>query len=148
MVEKAKEKRGHGKRGPDKVPRKPRRIPSPPPPPGRGRPKGSKNALPLGAVKALQTCRWRIPDGTSEAMADVADHALSRVLDVLDERVPANKAHAVLKAAQIAREEICGPIAQRLEHSGPGGGPIAVEEIRSELRAKLLGPEPEPEAEQ
>lgn len=47
-------------------------------------------------------------------------------MDVLDGEWKHPGAQARLKAAAYAREECCGPLPTRLEHSGPEGTPIAI----------------------
>lgn len=54
-----------------------------------------------------------MPEGTSEEAADLADTALQRVIDVMNEKVGSFQAGHVLKAATRIREEVCGPIEQR-----------------------------------
>lgn len=96
--------------------------------PGAGRPEGTSNALPLGYVQALKGLRHRVPEGTPEALADVADTAMDRLVDVMMERVEdAQLASQVLKAATSIRAEICGPPTQRLEHTGANGESLVVE---------------------
>jgi hypothetical protein len=94
--------------------------------PGAGRPKGSRNALPYGAVQAVEAVSLRVPEGASPAAKALADRAFQRVVDVLEERVDFKMAPPVLKAATIIREEVCGPLAQKLEHSGPGGQALSI----------------------
>lgn len=94
--------------------------------PGAGRPKGSSNALPYGAVQALKAVSLRVPEGASPAAKALADRALHRVVDVLEERVDFKLAAPVLKAATIIREEVCGPLPTKLEHSGPDGQALSI----------------------
>lgn len=83
--------------------------------PGSGRPEGTPNVLPYGAVVAIEACGLRVPDGTPEDVALLADRALMRIADVMEERVDFMRAGHVLKAATQLRNEVCGPIAQKLE---------------------------------
>lgn len=85
--------------------------------PGAGRPPGSKNTLPLGAVAAVKAAGLRVPGSASEAQRELANRALQRIADVLEEGVHFTAAGHVLKAATILREEICGPVKQKVEHS-------------------------------
>lgn len=95
--------------------------------PGAGRPEGTTNALPIGYVKALKGLRHRVPEGTPEALADVADTAMDRLVDVMMERVEdAQLASQVLKAATSLRAEICGPPTQRHEVSGKDGQGLSI----------------------
>jgi len=98
-------------RGPDRQPRKRRAIPPTPPPPGPGRPRGSTNALPLGAVGAIKALRYRVPDGTPEPLAEVADRAFSTVVQVMNGEIPLGGT-VRLRAAAYLRAEICGQIPQ------------------------------------
>ena len=96
--------------------------------PGAGRPEGTANALPLGYVQALKGLRHRVPEGTPEPLADVAGVALDRLVDVMMERVEDPQLAAqVLKASTLIRAEVCGPPAQRLEHTGADGASLVVE---------------------
>jgi hypothetical protein len=95
--------------------------------PGAGRPAGTPNVLPKGTVEAIRALRHRVPEGASPEVADAAGFALTRVLDVLSGRVRGADAGPVLKAAAMTREEFCGPMAQRVEASGPEGKPMVVE---------------------
>lgn len=94
--------------------------------PGAGRPKGSRNALPYGAVQAVAALNLRIPEGTPPAAKELADKAFARVVDVLEEVVDFRQAGAVLKAASMIREEICGPIAQKHEVAGKDGQALSI----------------------
>jgi len=59
--------------------------------------------------------RIRVPAGTPAPHADLADYALKRVVDVLNEDVDPLHATNVLRAATAIREEICGPIVKKIE---------------------------------
>lgn len=115
----------------ERPPRRPHRATGNKPPGGRregaGRPQGSSSALRYGEVKALRGLRYRVPEGTHEAFADVADIAFERIVDVMLERVDPKQGAQVLKSATHIREEICGPVAQRLEHTGADGASLVVE---------------------
>lgn len=104
--------------------------------PGAGRPKGSDNALPYGAVQAVASLRHRVPEEVSPALKAIADRALSRVVDVLEERVGYREMAGVLKAATILREEVCGPLKQRVEHSFDAVSDEQLEARYRELVAK------------
>lgn len=96
--------------------------------PGAGRPAGSKNTLPLGAVSAIKALRHRVPDGTPKDLREVADEALGTVAAIMrGEFYDAQAASTRLRAAAMAREEICGPIAQKVQHAGHDGGPVVFE---------------------
>lgn len=93
--------------------------------PGAGRPKGVREVLPRGAVKAIKALRHRVPEGTAAPLAEVADEAFAAVVAVM--RKPATPgAFARLQAAAAIREEVCGPVPKKHELAGPGGAPIPV----------------------
>ncbi|AAK94377.1 hypothetical protein Mx8p42 [Myxococcus phage Mx8] len=94
--------------------------------PGAGRPKGSRNALPYGAVQAVESLSLRVPEGAHPEAKRLADRAFARVVDVLEERVDFKLAAPVLKAASMIREEVCGPIAQKHEVAGKDGQALSI----------------------
>lgn len=87
---------------------------------------GSDNALPLGAVKAIKALGLRVPADAPDAHRELADEALQRIVDVMREDVDGFKAGAVLKAATHLRDEICGPLAQKLKVAGDKDEPLEV----------------------
>lgn len=91
---------------------------------GAGRPKGSRDVLPRGAVTAIQVAGLRVPVEAEPKARALADEALDAVAAVMrdDWKVPG--ATAKLAAATHIREEICGPIPKKQELTGPNGGPI------------------------
>lgn len=94
--------------------------------PGAGRPKGARNALPQGSVKAIKAIGLRVPeDATAEARA-TANRAFERIVDVMEEGVSPLMANSVLTAARHLREEICGAVPKRQEISGPKGEPLSI----------------------
>lgn len=101
-------------RGLDKKPRKPRAVLAPIPPPGPGRPVGTSNALPTGMVSAIKGLRYRVPPDMPEPLAEVADDALQTVIDVMNGKVLRGSL-ARLGAARTLRDEVCGPLAQKLD---------------------------------
>lgn len=78
---------------------------------GAGRPEGSSNALPLGAVEAIKSLRYRVPEGAPEVLADVAGEAFATVVGVMRGEYP--DGFARMAAAKHVREEVCGPLAQK-----------------------------------
>lgn len=92
--------------------------------PGAGRPRGSKNALPIGTVQAIKAAKLRIPATASPAEVELANRALERIVDVMDEKVSTyeGRAFAVLTAARHVREEVCGKVADKVDvtHRGLG----------------------------
>ncbi len=82
--------------------------------PGAGRKPGTPNVLPRGAVKALKVCGLRVPKEVAPEVRELADTALSRVTDVMMEKVSIRRVNSVLKSAIHVREEICGPVARQV----------------------------------
>jgi hypothetical protein len=119
-------------RGPDKTKRK-RRTDTVKP--GPGRPPGSDNALPLGAVGAIKSLRHRLPEGLPEEVVEVADRAMGTVIAVMDGKIY-HDTMARLGAAKYVREEICGPIAQKIEHTGLEGLAERIREARMRVAAR------------
>lgn len=93
---------------------------------GAGRPKGSRDVLPRGAVTAIKAAGLRVPEEADPAARALADEALGAVAAVMrdDWKVPG--ASAKLAAATHIREEICGPVPRKQEISGPQGTPISI----------------------
>lgn len=98
---------------------------------GAGRTKGLKNMLGYGEVKALDVANLRVPDDASEGAKTLAAMGLGRILDVMLERTSSWQAGHVLKAATRVREEVCGPLVQKVQHAGANGEALVVE-IRKE----------------
>lgn len=98
--------------------------------PGAGRPTGARNALPQGAVAAIRALRHRVPEGTPEPLAELADEALATVAEVMRGQV--RRGTERLNAARVVREEICGPVPKQLRVGGEGGGPITIHVDRDE----------------
>lgn len=99
--------------------------------PGAGRPKGSKNTLPLGSVAAVKALRLRVPKDAPEEHAALADEALGTVVDVMRGR-GGRGALFRLMAAKEVRLEICGPMPKQIQVGGLGGGPVTVRVDRDE----------------
>lgn len=97
--------------------------------PGAGRKPGATNALPYGAIKAVRAVNLRVPEGAPPEVAELANRALQRVVDVMEGRVKVDSG-GVLKAATLLREEVCGPVAQKLSVGGEGE-PISIQIIRT-----------------
>jgi hypothetical protein len=77
-------------------------------------------------VKALKSLRRRIPEGAEPDDVLVADEARDVIYKVMRGEVLPDFAPHQLKAATYVRTEICGPVAQKLEHTGADGGPVTV----------------------
>lgn len=78
-------------------------------------------------MQALRTLKHRVPDGTHPTLAAVAGEALEKIVSVMREEVGWQESAGVLKAATLVRQEVCGPLAQKHEVAGEGGGPLVVE---------------------
>jgi len=84
---------------------------------GAGRPpKTEKKILPT--PKIIRAAGYRVPPEASPEMRELADRALQRMSDVMEESVAAPIAPSVLKASTALREEICGPIEKKIQVSG------------------------------
>lgn len=105
---------------------------------GAGRKSGTQNTLPYGVVQAVKTSGLRIPQGTDPGHAALADLALEKVRAVLAGEVFHINHAGVLKAATIAREEVCGPVKQRVEHSFEG---LTDEQLQARYEALTAKPE-------
>jgi hypothetical protein len=84
--------------------------------PGAGRPAGSRNVLPKGTVKLVAGLRHRVPPGTPEPLAELADETLETLARVM--RKPKRGDFIRLQAATAIRADICGPPTQKVEHGG------------------------------
>lgn len=107
---------------------------------GAGRKAGTKNALALGEVAATKAAGLRVPESATPAQRALADRALQRIAAVMEERVGGFASTAVLKAATHIREEICGAVKQKIEHSG--FDTLTDEQLEARFRAAqaLVGP--------
>lgn len=76
----------------------------------------------------------RHPEGLKPEYAALADRALQRIVDVMEEEVHSKRAKGVLSAAIEIREELCGPKVQKISLEG------SLEQI---LVASLGAPNPE-----
>lgn len=94
---------------------------------GAGRPEGVKNELDYGEVKAIAACRRRVPAEAPAEDVELADEALGHIAAVMRGQVHYLEAGSRLKAATRVREEVCGLLTQKLEHTGADGGPMVVE---------------------
>jgi hypothetical protein len=99
---------------------------------GAGRPKNAKSVLVYGEAKAIKAAGLRVPDSATEAERALADRAQQRIIDVMEEEVGGFSATPVLKAAVHLREEICGPMKQKVEHSF---GDMTDEQLEARYRA-------------
>jgi hypothetical protein len=99
---------------------------------------GSSPAVPPSVTKLA---RFRVPEDVDPSIGALADRALQRIEDVLEGRVEANMAGHVLRAAGMAREEVCGQVPKDINVKG-------VLSISDLVRAAALPPaEPEVEPE-
>lgn len=94
--------------------------------PGAGKPLGTKQVLEYGEVKAIKAAGLRVPEAASPGAREVADEALATLIDGMRGELSYLEGPMQVKCAVRLREEICGPLAQKLEHSGPDGGALQV----------------------
>lgn len=104
-----------------------------------GRPPGSKNALPYGAVTAIKAMKFRVKKEylANDAACEIAGDSFERIVKVMHGAVHSRKAPSVLKAAVTLREEICEPVVKEAKVSGT----MSLESLVS----KATDPEPEKE---
>lgn len=93
---------------------------------GRREGAGAKPGLPTFAIPALKSLRHRVPEGTPEELASIADRAFQQVVAVMEGVHLDAESATVLKAAATLREEICGPVAQKVQHQGANGEPLEI----------------------
>lgn len=87
--------------------------------PGAGRPTGATSPLRLGEVQAVKALGLRVPEGAPQAHRAIADEAFETIVSVMRGEVFDPQVAAIRRnAAKDVREEICGPVKQRIEHSG------------------------------
>lgn len=107
--------------------------------PGAGKPRGTKQILEYGQVKAVKAAGLRIPEGTPQEAREVADESLGVIIEAMRGQLGYLDGPFRLKAAAMLREEICGPVKQRFEHTGPNDGPLQVSiEINRTVRAENI----------
>jgi hypothetical protein len=94
--------------------------------PGAGRPPGTKNTkrfdreegvAPSGGtgMPPREVRGHRAPANADPAEVALVARALSRIQDVMEQRVHPQQANGVLKAAEAIIEELCGPSVQKVE---------------------------------
>lgn len=88
--------------------------------PGAGRKPGTRN----GEVRAIKAAGLRVPASASQAEREIADEALQTVYAVM--KKPGRGAGYQLQAASMLREEICGPVPKKHEHTGADGKPLSI----------------------
>lgn len=98
--------------------------------PGAGRKLGSKDVLPHGTVAALNAAhvaqrRLGKNDADPEALKAL-EKVYERVGAVLEGKVWFQDAGHVLKASAMVADAVAGPLAQKHEVGGTGGGPLEV----------------------
>lgn len=85
---------------------------------GSGRKSGTKNALGYGQVKAIKAAGLRVPEDATKEQRELADECLGTMTEVMRGKIGFKQAPHRLKASTAIREEICGAVKQKLEHSG------------------------------
>ena len=73
-------------------------------------------------LKAFDAVRINVPENTAPEVAALADEAIATVLKVMRGQTGRHSL-TQLTAAGVIRDEICGPIKQRLSIEGAGGPP-------------------------
>ncbi len=112
------------------------------PRPGAGRPPGSKNILPTGMVRTLKALNMRVPEKMTEGQEMLLTKSEEAILKVMEGKVHGSIAGAMLLAARTAREEICGPIAQKVQVQATIGIASLLDEVKmievEEEKTKVL----------
>lgn len=101
--------------------------------PGAGRKPGSTNVLEYGEVKAVKVAGLRVPVGAPQEVKALADRAQQRIIDAMECKVHYLDGNTVLKAATRLREEICGPLTQKVQVSGLES--LTDEQLKARLEA-------------
>jgi hypothetical protein len=83
--------------------------------PGAGRPEGTPNLLPYGAIPAIKSLNMRQPKDLTEGQRTLLQASEDAIVKVMKGQVHGSVAGPVLKAAVTVREEIIGPIAKKME---------------------------------
>ncbi len=71
----------------------------------------------------------RVPEDASPAARAIADEAFEVLVKVMRGQVSFVEAPIRRAAAKDVREEICGPVAQRVNLGGADGGPLTVKVV-------------------
>lgn len=99
--------------------------------------KSALSSLETRAIRVAAPRGVRQPKDLSPEAAALADRALQRIVDVMEEQVHSKRAKGVLSAAIEIREEICGPKTQKIAIEG------TLEQILSaSLAVPIQSPEP------
>lgn len=83
-----------------------------------GKRRGAISGLEARAVRVLAPRGVRIPKELAPEYHDLANRALQRIVDVMEEEVHSKRAKGVLSAAIEIREELCGPKVQKISIEG------------------------------
>lgn len=70
----------------------------------------SKNALPLGAVKAIKNMPPRLPPNATEAEKEIVAAATMTKVRVMLGHESYRQAPTMLKAAESLQDDVCGPL--------------------------------------
>jgi hypothetical protein len=136
-AEKPRRKSGRPKGAIDRAPRKQRTDSHA----GPGRPAGSTNALPLGAVGAIKSLRRTPPEGAPQEDLDLAEETFATVVKVMRGDTLVGLALPRLKAATLIRDEVCGPMVRRVEIADPHGIVPRIQAGRERAAAAALAAE-------
>lgn len=82
---------------------------------GAGRPEGSRNLLPMGAIAAVRSLNMRAPADLTDGQRDLLEQSEAAIIKVMKGQVHGSVAGPVLKAAVTVREEVIGPIVKKLD---------------------------------
>lgn len=105
--------------------------------PGAGRPEGTQNVLEYGEVRAVKAAGLRLPKNVTAEHAALADEALETIVSIMRGKVKVNfeelaegfrpvPVELQSRMAIRVREEICGPLAQKIQHTGANDGALEI----------------------
>lgn len=111
---------------------------------GAGRPVGVVEALERGEVAAIRALNLRVPPGADPVAAAVANEAFGTLVDIMRGLVRGPDAALRRSSAKDIREEICGPVAQKVNLADANGEKltVAVNIVRNVAQERLPQEEP------
>lgn len=119
---------------------------------GSGRPEGSANTLEYGEVRAVKAAGLRVPESATPEQRELADESLGILVDIMRGKVRravreeeegeylAVPMDLRMRTATHIREEVCGPLKQRVEHSFDG---LTDEQLEAKFQALVAKSAPE-----
>lgn len=99
---------------------------------GAGRKPGSKSPLAYGETQAIKAAGLRVPESATQEERELADEMLDIITEVARGKTSFKQAPHRYKAAAHIREEICGPLKQKVEHSFEG---VTDEQLQARFEA-------------